>query len=298
MEQSTRADLNHLQTFYWVAKSGGFTGAAKVLSLPKSSVSRQVAALESRLGTRLLERTTRRLALTEIGQTFLAHCERVLAEAEEAERAVTAYTAEPRGLLRVGVPVTFARSFLAPLLPEFCRKYPQVKLELTIRGGRLDPLELLLDVVIHVGKLDDSSYVVRKLGSMPQSLFASPDYLARAGTPADLDDLPKHAIVSVGRNAQGTRWAFAHAARGEKREIRFDPRLALGDPVLAHGAVAAGLGIGLLPEFLTRGDGRLVPVLPEWRAVPVEFFALYPARQLTAPKLRVFLEELEAGLRF
>lgn len=295
MEQSFRADLNHFQTFYWVARSGSFTAAARVLRLPKSTVSRQISSLETRLGTRLIERTTRRLALTEIGQSFLAHSERVMAEAEEAERAITAYSAEPRGLLRVGVPVTFARTFLAPLLPEFCRKYAALKLELVVRGGRMDPVEMLLDVVIHVGRLADSSYVVRKLGSIAQGLFASRAYLKSHPAPESPAGLAAHSIIGISRSPNGSRWRLTDGT-GRQEEVRFDPRLAVADPVLAHGLAAGGLGIAMLPAFLTRNDRSLVPVLPEWRPAAVEFFALYPARQLTPPKLRVFLEELEARL--
>lgn len=297
MEQSSRADLNHLLTFYWVARSESFTAAARALQLPKSSVSRQIVALEQRLGTRLLERTTRRLSLTEIGRTYLVYCERVIAEAEEAERAVTAYTAEPRGLLRVGVPVTFARSFLAPLLPAFCRKYPQIRLDLVLRGGRLDPLQMQLDVVIHVGRLEDSSYVVRKLGSMQQGLFASKEYLQRYPTPQSPDDLRQHSMIAVSRTPAGSRLRLRHS-QGDEVDLRLEPRLAAGDPVVAYTLAKGGLGIAMLPSFLSNSDTELVPVLPDWHPAPVEFFALYPARQLTSPKLRVFLSELETNLRF
>lgn len=296
MEQSTRADFNHLQTFYWVAKAGSFTAAARVLNLPKSTVSRQIGALEARLGTRLMERTTRRVGLTEIGQVFLAHCERVMAEAEDAERAVTAYTAEARGVLRVGVPVTFARTFLAPLLGEFCRKYPLVRVELILGGGRFDPVESLLDVVIHVGRLEDSSYIVKKLGSMKQGLYASRRYLKGRPAPDSPDGLKEHSVIMMGRTARGSRWRLS-GPDGRREEVRMDPRIAVADPVIAHQMVLAGLGIGMLPSFLTGGDERIVPVLPEWQAAAVDFFAFYPARTLTPPKLRVFLAELEANLR-
>lgn len=296
MEQPGRVDFNHLQSFYWVAKTGSFTGAARVLQAPKSTVSRQIRALEERLGTRLMERTTRRIALTEIGTVYLAHCERVMAEAEDAERAVTAYATEPRGLLRVGVPVTFARTFLAPILPEFFRKYPGVRMELVLGGGRFDPVESLLDVVIHVGRLEDSSYVVRKLGVMTQGLYASRRYLRSRAAPETPAELAGHSVIMMGRTVRGSRWRLSGPG-GRREEVRLDPRIAVADPVIAHQMVLAGLGIGMLPSFLTAGDERVVPVLPDWTAAPVEFHAIYPARQLTPTKLRVFLEELTAHLR-
>jgi DNA-binding transcriptional LysR family regulator len=299
MEQSERTDFNHLQTFYWVAKTEGFTAAARALSLPKSTVSRHIALLEQRLRTRLIERTTRRIALTEIGKLYLAHCERVMADAEDAERAIAAYGAEPRGLLRVGVPVTFARSFLSPLLPDFCRKYPEVKLDLVLGGGnRLDPLEALLDVVIHVGRLKDSSYVVRKLGAMPLHLYASRQYLAKNKAPLHHPkDLEKHSVISGSRTPGGLRWKL-HAADGRRQDVSLDPRLSVADPVISQQLAASGLGVAVLPEFLTKDTKNLVRVLPDWCLEELEFLALYPERQLMAPKLRVFLKELEARLSF
>ena len=298
MEQSNRIDFNHMQTFYWVARSSGFTAAAKVLGLPKSTVSRHIGLLEARLRTRLLERTTRRIALTEIGQLYLAHCERVMADAEEAERAVTAYTAEPRGLLRVGAPVTFARSFLAPILPGFCHKYPELKLELVLGGGRLDPVESLLDVIIHVGRLQDSSYVVRKLGSTPQCLYASREYLRKHGSPGVPADLAGHSLIMISRSPKGVRWKLHQQTSGAVQEVKLDPRLAVADPVIAYQLADAGLGVAMLPEFLASRSKKLERVLPEWSPPDVEFFALYAARQSVAPKLRVFLEELESNLTF
>lgn len=261
--------------------------------MPKSTVSRQIRALEQRLQVRLVARTTRRVDLTEIGGVYLGHCERVMAEAEDAERAVTAYSAEPRGLLRVGVPVTFARSFLTPLLPAFCDRYPGLRLDLVFRGGRIDPAEGLLDVVIHVGRLQDSSSIVRRLGAMGLALYASPDYVARRGLPALPAELAQHQALTSSRSPRGTRWRL-HGPSGEA-EVNLEPRLTVADPVVTNELVRAGLGIGVLPDFLTR-DHALVRVLPDWQMNPLEFFALYPERQMTAPKVSAFLELLTVHL--
>jgi len=199
MEQAQRPNLNHMLTFYWIAKSNSFTGAANALGMPKSTVRQQLRALETRLGTRLIQRTTRNLVLTEVGQIFFAHCERVVAEGEEAERAANSYAAEPRGLLRVGVPATFGRMFLAPVLPAFCRKYPQVRFEFVIPAGRMDPLANLLDVVIRIGKVEDSSYIVRQLGSLGRGLFATKEYLFANGAAKHPRDLPAHALIATSR---------------------------------------------------------------------------------------------------
>jgi hypothetical protein len=266
-----------------------------MLGMPKSTVSRQIRALEVRLGTRLLERTTRQLVLTQIGEIFLAHCERVISEAEDAERVVAAHTATPRGLLRVGVPITFARIFLAPVVAQFCRKYPEIRIDLLLRGDRVDPVKMLLDLVIDVGRRDDSSYATRKLGSIPQGLFASRDYLNARPQPQSPADLDAHDIIAMGRSRGSSHWNLT-APSGQQKEVRIDPRIAVNDPVIAHRFATSGLGIALLPDFLTRNDGTLVRILPEWRVPPVEFFAVYPDRRLIPPKLRAFLDELQENL--
>jgi DNA-binding transcriptional LysR family regulator len=297
MEQPARPDLNQLLTFYHVAKSGSFTRAAEALDMPKSTVSRHIRSLEARLGTRLIQRTTRNLALTEVGQAFFTHCGRAVAEAEEAERAATSYAAEPRGLLRVGVPATFARVFLAPVLPAFCRKYPLVKFEFVIPSGRMDPLQDLLDVVIRVGEVEDSSYVVRGLGSLRRALYAAPGYLRRRPAPREPRELASHSLIATGRNPGGAQWKLRHRD-GREEEVRFDPRLAVPDPVLAHDLACSELGIASLPEFVTREGPPLARVLEDWEPAPVRIVALYPAREFIPWKLKAFLMELEENLRF
>lgn len=298
MEQSSsRLDLNHLVTFYWVAKSGSFTKAAAVLRKPKSTMSQQIRSLESRLGTRLLQRTTRKLVLTEVGEIFFVHCERALEQTEEAERAARSYAAEPTGLLRVGLPATFARVFLAPVLPAFCRKYPQIKLEFLIPSRRMDPIENLLDLVIRIGRVEDSSYIVRRLGSLRRRLYAAPGYVKRHSVPVQPQDLTEHTLIATGRDPEGAQWKLQHQD-GREVVVRFDPYIAVPDPVLAHDLTCSELGIASLPEFVTREGPRLVPVLEEWRPSPVEVVALYPAREFVPLKMKVFLQELEANLRF
>ena len=294
MEQSRQADLNHLKSFFWIARSGSFTHAARALAIPKSTLSQHLRMLETRLGTTLIQRTTRRLALTEAGTLFLSYCERALSEIEDAERAVTQYRSEPRGLLRVGVPVTFARSFLSPLLSSFCRLYPEVHVELAI-PGRLDPVAHLLDVIIRTARIEDPSYVVKKLGELSQGLFASRSYLKTHGWPKSLADLAGHSLISISRQPHGAKWGLTDAS-GTKQEVLFDPRLAVADPVVASQLAAAGLGISVIPKFLARDCRTLVPVLPDWRPQSVEFFVLYPARHLTPPKVRAFLDMLQAEL--
>lgn len=295
-EQSHKVDFNQLHAFYWVVKSGTFSSAAKFLGVPKSTVSRHVSALERRLGTRLIERTTRRAALTEIGMVFFAHCERVVSEVEEAEQAVATHTAAPRGLLRIGAPITFAQEFLAPLLPQFCRKYPDVKLELVMRGGAHDSPKAALDIIINVGRLEDSSLVVRKLGTMKQGIYASAAYLAGHPPPTTVAELANDRLITRNRSPNDMVWKLS-GPTGKIVDVRVDPYVATGDVMILRHLIVSGIGIGVLPAFLTRNDDRLVPVLPEWQPQPLDFFALYSDRQLSSPKVRVFLDELAAKLR-
>lgn len=234
--------------------------------------------------------------LTEVGQVFFTHCERAVMEAEEAERAATSYAAEPRGLLRVGVPATFARVFLAPVLPAFCRKYPHVKFEFVIPSGRMDPMQHLLDAVIRIGKVEDSSYVVRVLGSLRHGMYAAPGYFKDRAMPQVPQELTSHSLIATGRGQSGARWKLRHRD-GREEEVQFDPQLAVPDPVLAHDLTCSELGIASLPEFVTRQGPPLIRVLEEWEPAPVQILALYPARELVPWKLKVFIQELEKNLR-
>jgi DNA-binding transcriptional LysR family regulator len=161
----------------------------------------------------------------------------------------------------------------------------------------MDPLENLLDVVIRVGRVEDSSYIVRQLGSLGRGLYAAREYLTKSGTPETPQELPEHALISTSRKPGGGRWRLRHAKEGVE-EVRFDPQIAVPDPVLAHDLTCAGLGIGILADFVTRQTPDLVRVLPGWDPDPVEIVALYPARQLAPWKLKVFLQELEENLQF
>lgn len=295
MEQSSRVDLNLLHTFYWVAKSASFTKSSRILALPKSTVSRHIRLLEEQLGTRLLERTTRSLALTEIGHVFLAHCQRVISEAEEAQRSVTAFSDEPKGLLRVAVPTTFAHTFLGPILPGFCRKHPKVKLELILRGDHIDPVQTLCDVVIQLGCKAEATNAVRKIGSIERALFASRAYLKQHPAPTSPAELATHTTISTNRTPRGAHWRLINAS-GQPEEVSLDPLLAVPDPTLAYRFAVEGFGIAILPHFLARKDRRLVRVLPDWRPPSADFFAVYPGHLFMLPKLRVFLDELESNL--
>ena len=291
-------DWNELQAFLAVARTASFTKSAERLGLPKSTVSRFVQRLEDRLGVRLLERSTRRVALTPAGERFLEHASRMHSEAEQAEATARELRATPRGPLRVAMPVTFARTFLAPVLPQFLRQYPGVQLHISLGLSGTDPAALKVDLLIRAGgPVDDSSVLSRRLREVPVHLYASVSYLSRMGAPQHPRDLTQHECCALDAPAAGALWRVHRA--GKTEVLRITPRLAVADPVLGYAVMKAGVAIAAAPDFLARDDenaGRVVRVLPEWNWDPVEITALYPSRQGLLPHTRAFLDFLAARL--
>jgi DNA-binding transcriptional LysR family regulator len=297
-------DLNSLQFFVQVARTRSFTHAARHLRVPKSSVSRAVRRLESRLGVRLIERTTRSVALTEAGELYLDRCNHVLDAAEQADLAVNALLANPRGQLRVGAPVAFARSILAPILGDFLAAYPDLHFHLELLHGS-EPSADDLDIVVRAGPLPDSSSMVKPLMRIRVAAYASPAYLKRhpaPATPADLRD--HHCIVTscspTGGAAGYALWRLAQSrsasrATLESKEVRVLARTAVPDPSINMELALSGVGIALLSQASAAAavrEGRLVRLLPEWEPEPVQLYAVYPSRLSASPKVRVFLEFL------
>jgi DNA-binding transcriptional LysR family regulator len=295
-------DLNELQIFVQLAQTRSFTAAARLLDLPKSSVSRSLARLETRLGARLVERTTRHVNLTEEGRIYFDRCERVIEEAEQADIEVGALRARPRGTLRVGAPGIFARSILAPTLGEFLAMYPDVRVNLQ----QLDsiPRDRVLDVVIRAGPLEDSGLMVKLLFKIRLGLYASPAYLDNREPPASPEDLRRHSCVitscgSFGDAADGAVWRLRRATKesaGETREVRVESRVAVPDPAISYQLAVAGVGVSLLSQTAVASEveqGRLIRLLPDWEPDPVEIHALYSSRLSLSPKVRAFVQFLK-----
>jgi DNA-binding transcriptional LysR family regulator len=284
-------DLNAMTVFARVAQCGSFSGAARALKMPKSTVSRRISELEQSLGARLLQRTTRRLSLTDVGQAFVQHCTRIAAEVEEAERAVSEHQAEPRGTLRVTAPMNF--EFLGPIVSEYLEANPGVELELVCADRVVDLVQEGFDVAIRAGKLVDSSLVARRLGNHRAQLVASPRYLARAGMPREPKSLEHHDGLLFGGGGPRRVWRLE---RDRKRlEVTPRARLMVNDYAVMTEAALSGLGIALLPEVRVAeaiADGRLVRVLPKWSAPEVPLHAVYPSTRHLAPKVRAFLDHL------
>lgn len=285
--------LTGMLIFARVADEGGVSAAARRLSLSKSAVSKQLAALEDRLGARLLHRTTRRMSLTEAGAAFLERCRRVIAEAEEAEAAIGALQGEPRGVLRVNGPMTFGTLHLAAAIPEFMARHPQVRVDLVLNDRMVDLIEEGFDVSVRIAKLADSSLVARRLAPGRRVLVAAPDYLARRGVPVRLADLLGHDTLCYSYLATSNEWCF-DGPDGEE-SIRVDGRLTAnnGDVLLA--AAIAGGGIAALPTFICGADlrdGRLVRVLPDYENTSFAIHAVWPPGRHLSAKVRAFVDFL------
>ena len=287
-------DLNAMALFARVVEAESFTAAARAQGLSKSAVSKQIARLEDRLGARLLNRTTRRLSLTEAGSAFYEACQKVVAEAESAEQAVTHLAAAPRGQLRVNAPMSFGQLHVAPMLPEFLGACPELSLDLDLNDRQVDLVEEGYDVAIRIGVLDDSSLIVRRLAPSRNILCAAPAYLEAHGHPSVPADLTEHNVLLYSYRTRGSVVRLRGSGGERSVTVRGRLRVNNGDALLA--AALGGLGIAFLPSFIV-GDalraGDLQCLLPDWRdAAEAGVHAVYPASRNLSPKVRVFVDFL------
>lgn len=283
-----------MQTFANVVDAGSFVGAAGALGLSKAAVSRHVNELESRLGVRLLHRTTRRLSLTPEGEIFLVRCRDLLSGLEEAEAEITASSDTVRGLLRVNVPVTFGIRRLAPLWGEFRDRHPQVRLDITLADRIVDLVEEGYDLAIRIGTLSSSSLVSRRLTVTRLIMCASPDYLSAHGAPAHPDELAGHAVIGYSYWSGGDEWRL-DGPHGPVT-VRTRPCIHSNNGDTCRAAALAGQGIILQPDFVVGDDieaGTLVELMPEYRAGELGVHAVYPSRRHIAPKVRALIAFLD-----
>ncbi|MDJ1158847.1 LysR family transcriptional regulator [Chelatococcus sp. SYSU_G07232] len=301
-------DLNDLSLFAAVVTHGGFAAAARALGLPKSTLSRRVARLEEDFGARLLQRSTRRFAVTEIGEDVYRHCRAMLAEAEAAAEAVERRRAEPCGLVRVSCPPGLAQGLIAPVLPRFMQAHPRVRVQLLISNRRVDLIEEGVDIALRVrDRLDtDADLVVRVLGRSRIMLVASPAYLDAHGRPEAVADLARHQTLSM--NERGSDVWTLIGPEGRTERLEHEPRLMCSDFDVLLGAALSGLGVALMPESVCApalAEGRLEAVLPEWGGATGVAHLVFPSRRGLLPAVRVtidFLVEtltaaIEDGLR-
>jgi DNA-binding transcriptional LysR family regulator len=289
-------DLNDLYYFAKVVDHGGFAAAGRALGIPKSKLSRRVAELEERLGVRLLQRSSRRFAVTEIGQVYHRHCTALVAEAAAAREAVAQVQSEPQGILRVSCPMPLIRDYVMPVVVRFLAQHPRVRLTLHTPNRPVDVIEEGYDLAIRVRMppLEDSGLTIRILESHGSYLVASPSALDRWGRPDDPDCLAALPTLDLALSGGVHVWRIIGSDGGE-RSVRVTPRLASDHMGLLTEAALNGLGIARLPRFLVREglhSGALERVLPDWNCPAGIVHAVFPSRRGLVPAVRLFLDEL------
>ncbi|HCP56454.1 MAG: LysR family transcriptional regulator [Pseudomonadaceae bacterium] len=282
-----------LDEFVAVAQCGQFSAAAERLSMSSSQVSRQVARLEERLQTRLFYRSTRRVALTEAGQTFLQHCQRLQDAREEALRAVGDLSSEPKGLLRLTCAVAYGERFIAPLVTEFMMRHPQLSVEIQLSNHTVDLLHEGMDLAIRLGRLQDSSLVASKLAPRQMYLCAAPEYLQHYGRPHSISEINQHNCLIGSADI----WSFASQGNETSLRVHGNWRCNSGQAVLD--ACLRGIGLCQLPDYYVLEhlrSGALVSLLDNHRPPNTAVWALYPQQRHLSPKVRQLVDFLKQGL--
>ena len=275
--------------FAEVVATGGITAASERLGLRKSTVSRRLAALEERLGVRLLERNTRRLRLTEAGRDYHAHCARLVAEAREVNRAVSESRGTPQGTLRIAT-LSLLGELLTPLISEFLLRQPLMRVEVSLAEAHVDLIAEEYDLALRTGPLADSSLVARRLGRLRTGYYASPTYLSRHGTPRAPEELRAHECVLLAEPGTDEVWFFGEGKRAST--VPVTGRLRVPSVRAGQSAARAGLGVVRLPASLVVDDvrgGMLVPVLESQTPPGIPVFAVYPSSRQLPLKVRAFL---------
>ena len=288
--------FNALATFAKVVELGSFARAADRLSVSTSAVSRQVAELEAHLDVRLLNRTTRRLSLTEAGQAFYERCVQLLADLEETESSVRSTALEPKGTLRVTCGVTFGERYLAPAIAEFAGLHPQVSFDVDLSDRAVDLVEEGFDLAIRIGPVGNQALVSRRIGSTQFVCCASPAYLARHPAPVTPADLEQHACLGYTYAAVTSAWTF-ESRDGTRHTPRLTPRHRLNNGRMLAELAAAGLGIVLEPDFIVAPEvrsGRLQRLLTDYQPPRSPIAAVYPSRRHLSAKVRSFVDFLAA----
>lgn len=285
-------NLNDMLVFAEVVDRGAFTAAAEAIGLPKSNISRKITRLEKVLGVQLLERTTRKLALTEIGRRYYEHCVRIREEIEAANTSLELMAGTPRGILRVCASVSVGQHLIAPLLTGFACEFTEISLDLRLTNRRVDLLDEGYDVAIRVGDSPDSNLVAKYLCSPELHIYAAPSYLEMSNKlAANIENLKNHRCLFMNAVSHKPQW---HLQRGnESISILLVPAFSCDDFSVLRQLATDGLGIALLPDYMCKEqllDGSLVRVCDTWTGAKVDLYTIVPSRKGVTPKIRVFLD--------
>lgn len=288
-------NFNDIALFVQVVRSGSFTAAARELGIQTSSVSRRISNLEESLSTRLLQRTSRRLHLTDEGRLFFTRAEQAVDGLEDAKLELLGMHGVPRGSVRVAAPLAFG--FLGPIFASFLERHPEVQVEVSCSDRIVELVEEGFDLAIRAGPLADSALIARRLGSLPKFLYASPAYLSSRGSPTELSDLEGHDCLAFG-SSRGATWRLVSGR--SRSEVAVTPKLAVNDYELLRRATLAGLGVALLPEpdcVPAEQAGELERVLPEWSAEETPVHAVYPSARYLSTAVRALVDHLVEAMR-
>jgi DNA-binding transcriptional LysR family regulator len=285
--------LTSIRAFTRVVQHGNFAAAARELRLSRSAVSKYVIDLERELGAQLLVRTTRSASPTENGQAYYERCIAILADLEEADRAVASLQSEPRGLLRVNAPMSFGTLHLGRAVADFMEKYPELQIQLVLSDQQIDPVQEGFDVTLRIADLPSSSLIARKIAPAARVVCAAPSYLARRGLPKHPSELRDHDCLTYGYLATGNQWKLTGPDGDHWIQIPWT--LCSNNGEVLRDAVVKGRGIALLPTFIVGGDlqeGSLRSVLTDYRAPEISVYAIYPQTRHLSVKVRVFIDFL------
>lgn len=292
VKKVTKTDLlDGVAIFVEVINAGSFTAAANALGHSTSYVSKAVTRLEKRLGSRLLNRTTRTISLTDTGRAYYERCNQIVIDAENAERSINRLQETPAGLLRINAPGSFGSKYLLDVLPQFMHRYPQVKLEVEFNDRIIDVVEEGYDVVIRVGENKDSNLVARKFASSRGVVIASPDYLAKKGRPKNIEELVDHDTIAYSLLPTPNQWVFYQ--NGKRASVSVEPRASCNSANIEIAMVKQGIGITRIPLFMCEqevADGELEIILDDYDPQRFDIFAVYPHRQYLTAKVRSFVD--------
>lgn len=284
-------DLNDMLLFIAVIDAGSFTLAADRLGIPKANLSRKISRLEQQLGVTLLERTTRSQQITEAGKHYLAHCRRIHLEVDLAEASIAQILNKVEGDLRIGASVGIGHEILKPVMGHFMHQNPHINVNLNLSNRRVDLIEEGFDLLIRIGKLEDSRLIAKRLGSIKRRIYVSPDYLKQHGGIESIGQLNQCDFLLM--SSIHNRGECLLQSGEKQQEITVTPKLLVDDFTILKQMVIEGLGVAIIPNYMCQqelSDGKLIQILAPWGMPDVDIYALYPKHRLNIPKVKAFMD--------